>query len=225
VNQNVATTVFKDILHAQLGLSYTNTRKSLGAVDHEKGLRWDLAASSDHANSETFNKVGVGLDFGLALPWKHSSLWFYNAAGSASGNKVNPLASFYFGGFKNNYVDDNEVKRYREPYSMPGFEIDALNGRSFFKSVVELNLPPKRFRAFGSPGLFASWLRPAFFVAGLWTDPSVGENRDFTSAGFQLDVDFTVGHRHSMTLSAGFAAGFEDGDRQDDEIMFSLKIL
>jgi hypothetical protein len=36
---------------------------------------------------------------------------------------------------------------------------------------------------------------------------------------------FTLGHRHSMTLSAGYAAGFRKSEKVDDEIMISLKIL
>jgi hypothetical protein len=77
----------------------------------------------------------------------------------------------------------------------------------------------------GTPGLFLSWVRPAVFVAGLVTDPGQRFERTFTSAGFQLDLQFTLGHRHSMTLSAGYAAGFRSGDKVDDEIMISLKIL
>ena len=38
-------------------------------------------------------------------------------------------AKFYFGGFGNNYVDDGEVKRYREFGSFPGFEIDEVGGQ------------------------------------------------------------------------------------------------
>jgi hypothetical protein len=224
-NQNVPTLFFEDILHGQLELNYTDTRKSLGAVDHEKGWRWDIVATADHANNETIPKLRLGLDFGFALPWKHSSIWFYNAAGSANGNRLNTLTNYYFGGFGNNWVDDDEVKRYRKFYSMPGFEIDAISARDFVKSVAEWNLPPIRFRSVGTPGLFLSWVRPAIFVAGLWTDPGEQFDRTFTSAGFQLDMRFTLGHRHSMTLSAGYAAGFRKSEKVDDEIMISLKIL
>jgi hypothetical protein len=223
-NQNVPL-FFEDLLSGQVELNYTNTRKSLGAVDHEKGWRWDVVARADHANSDTIPKLRLGLDFGFALPWKHSSIWFYNSAGTAHGKRLNTLTNYYFGGFGNNYVDDGSVKRYREFHSMPGFEIDRISARDFVKSVVEWNLPPLRFRSLGKPGLFLSWIRPAVFVAGLWTDPTNEFDRTFTSAGVQLDLRFTLGHRHSMTLSAGYAAGFRKGEKQADEIMVSLKIL
>lgn len=224
-NQNVDLFFIEDILHAEVELNYTNTRKSLGSVDHEKGWRWDVVAIADHANSDTIPKLRLGLDFGFALPWKHSSIWFYNSAGVADGNRLNRLTYYYFGGFGNNYVDDGSVKRYRKFYSMPGFEIDAIRAKNFVKSVAEWNLPPIRFRSVGKPGFFLRWIRPAVFFTGLWTDPGKDYDRTFTSAGFQLDLRFTIGHRHSMTLSAGYAAGFRKGEKQDDEIMVSLKIL
>ena len=101
----------------------------------------------------------------------------------------------------------------------------AISARDFAKSVAEFNFPPIRFRSMGTPGLFLSWIRPAVFFAGLWTDPSENFDRTFTSAGVQLDLRFTLGHRHSMTLSAGYAAGFRKSEKLDDEFMISLKIL
>ncbi len=224
-NQNVPTFFYEDILHGQLELNYSHTRQSMGAVDHEKGWRWDVVASADHANSDTIPKLRAGLDFGFALPWKHSSIWFYNSGGIADGDRLNTLTNYYFGGFGNNYVDDGEVKRYRMFYSMPGFEIDAISARNFVKSVAEWNLPPIRFESLGTPGFFLSWIRPAIFVAGLIADPGEDFERTFTSAGIQFDLHFTVVHRLPMTLSVGYAAGFRKGTKQDDEIMFSLKIL
>jgi len=224
-NQNVPTLLFEDILHGKVELNYTNTRSSLGAVDHEKGWRWDIVATADHANNQTIPKLRLGLDFGFALPWKHSSIWLYNAAGTANGDRANTLRNYYFGGFGNNYVDDGEVKRYRKFYAMPGFEIDAISAGNFARSVLEWNLPPLRFKSVGTPGFFLRWVRPAVFVAVLLTDPGARSERTFTSAGFQLDLHFTLGHRHAMTLSAGYAAGFNGGEKQGDEIMISLKIL
>jgi hypothetical protein len=224
-NQNVSTFIFEDILTAVVGLDYTNTRKSLGAVDHEKGHRWDLSFKLDNARGENFPKLRAGLDFGFALPWKHSSIWFYNAAGYADGNRFNPLTNYYFGGFGNNYVDDGEVKRYREYYSMPGWEIGEVSAREFLKTVVEWNLPPMRFRGVGTPSFFLKHLRPAVFFGALLADPGKAYERTVTSAGIQVDLEFTLAHRLPMTLSIGYARGYESGHKHDDEWMISLKIL
>jgi hypothetical protein len=166
-----------------------------------------------------------GFDFGFALPWKHSSIWFYNAAGTSNGNRSDPLGNFYVGGFGNNYVDDGEVKRYRQYDSLPGFEIDEVAATDFVKSVAEWNFPPVRFREVGTPGFFLSHIRPAVFVAHLIADPGEAFERSLTSAGLQLDLGFTIAHRLPMTFSVGYAAGFESGNKLDDEWMVSLKIL
>ena len=122
-------------------------------------------------------------------------------------------------------MDDGAVKRYRQYDSFPGVEIDALSGKTFYKSVLEWNLPPKRFREAGSPSLFLKHARPALFVSGLVTDPGKGYERTFTNIGFQVDFEFTMIHRLPMVFSVGYATGYESGDKVDDEWMFSLKIL
>lgn len=224
-NQNIPTLFINEILSADVGLHFTNTRKSVGAVDHEKGYRWDISLTADQSEFATSMKPHVGLDFGFALPWKHSSIWFYNAAGSSDGNPLDPLGNFYFGGFGNNYVDNRDEKRYREYYSLPGFEIDEINATDFVKSTFEWNLPPLRFREVGSPSLFLKHIRPAIFFGGLRTDIGKASERTVTTLGAQLDLEFTLAHRLPMILSIGYAAGYEHGTRHGDEWMVSLKLL
>ena len=224
-NQNVPTAGFEDLLAFRSGLHYTDTWKSIGAVDHEKGWRWDAVLTVDDTDFETVTQARLGLDFGLALPWRHSSLWLYSAAGVSDGSRDNPLGNFYFGSFGNNYVDDGEVKRYREFYSLPGIEIDALAATDFVKSVLEWNLPPWRFREVGKPGFFLGHVRSALFAGHVIADPGEAFERNVSTVGAQVDLSFTLGHRLPMTLSIGYAVGVEDGSRLDDEVMLSLKIL
>jgi hypothetical protein len=224
-NQNVPTR-FEELLSAKAELNYTHMRKSQGAVDHEKGFRWDLVGYADFADDELVPLIRAGFDFGFALPWKHSSIWLYNAAGKADGDRENTLANWYFGGFGNNYVDDGEVKRYREFYSLPGFEIDGISAQDFIKSVLELNLPAIRFEEVGIPSFYLQHLRTALFAAALTTD--IGDRQyeeTYSSFGLQVDLFFTMIHRLPMTLSVGYARGYRDGKKFDDEIMVSLKIL
>jgi hypothetical protein len=125
----------------------------------------------------------------------------------------------------NNYVDDGEVKRYRDYDSLPGVEIDELAASDFVKSVLEWNLPPWRFREVGTPGLFLSHVRSALFAGHVVADPGESFERGVTTAGLQLDLAFTLGHRLPMTLSLGYAVSRENGGRLGDEVMLSLKIL
>ena len=208
-------------------LDYSNVKGSLGAVDDEKGYKWQIGTSVNHVNADVIPKVVAGFDFGFALPWKHSSIWLRNSAGGAFGEPLDVFSNFYFGGFGNNYVDRSSVKRYRDPISMPGFEINALPGRNFHRAMLEWNLPPVRFTRVGTPGFYLSWARPAIFFNALTTNFDDSASRQkVQSAGIQVDFRFTILSRLNMTLSAGYAKGFGNSLVPDDEeFMLSLKIL
>ena len=167
----------------------------------------------------------MGLGLGVARQWKHDSIWLYTGAGESDGDPTDPLGNFYFGGFGNNYVDNRDEKRYREYYSMPAFDIDEISGTNFVKSTLEWNLPPIRFREVGSPSFFLKHIRPAVFLSGLRTDVGKATERTVSTLGAQLDLEFTLAHRLPMTLSVGYATGYEHGERLSDEWMISLKIL
>jgi len=218
-------TQFDSLFTGGVSLHYTDTQKSLGSVDHERGYEWDLAAGIDHANGDSFPSVRVGFNGGLPLPFDNSSAWIYTAAGTVGGGEDSPLSSFYMGSFGNNYVDDREVKRYRQFDSLPGFDINEIDARSFVRGLAEVNLPPARFSEIGVPALYLSSVRPAAFAGALYAEPSMGPPRNFQTVGAQLDFNFTVAHRLPMTLSVGYAQGFEDGERQGDEFLISLKIM
>ena len=158
--QDIAAT-FDELVSASVGVEYSNVNKSLGAVDDEKGWRWSAHVGGNLVDGDTIPYVYGTLDFGVALPWHNSSIWLLNAAGAADGDKNNSFANFFFGGFQNNWVDYQDVKRYREPFTMPGFDINELGGQTFAKSILEWNLPPFRFRSAGTPGFYASYMRPA----------------------------------------------------------------
>jgi hypothetical protein len=211
---------------ASVALHYRHPRASVGHVDDEAGYLWSVGAHVYETEGEFTPSLLARFDAGLPLPLGHSSLWLRTAGGIASGDIDDPLANAYFGGFRNNYVDSGEPKRYREPLSMPGFEIDALNGRSFGKAMLEWNLPPLRFDGLGSPGFFGKWLRPAVFATGLVTNPDRDEERvEAFNVGLQLDLNLQVLHRLPMMLSVGYARGFEGDGQGEDEFMLSLKVL
>jgi hypothetical protein len=223
--QNVASTT-DTLFSAQAKLSYKNLRGSMGKVDDEKGVRFELIAALDAAAGRGFPKLLGDFDLGHALGIPHSSLFLRSAAGYAWGKRDDPLASFYFGGFGNNYVDHLAEKRYRQWYAFPGRELNEVPGKSFAKTTLEWNLPPVRFRRAGSPGFYLSWARPALFVSGLATDfedPSL--RRTQADVGAQLDLSMTMLSGLDLMLSVGHAVAFEPGRAAHQETMVSLKLL
>ena len=224
--QNIPVT-FDEMTAFSAILEFSHIRKSLGAVDGEKGFNWALGTSTSFVDGDTIPKFLGNFDFGFALPWKHSSIWLRNAAGVAFGEVDDEFANFFFGGFGNNYVDSGIIKRYREFYAMPGFELNRVPGRNFHRAMLEWNLPPIRFKRVGTPGFFMSWARPSIFVTSLMTNlDDSALKQEVTNAGIQVDFRFTILSRLNMTLSLGYARGFGNGAILDDEeFMASLKVL
>ena len=211
---------------AEAGLHFTDVRKSRGAVEAVKGVTAEAVASVNFAHGDAIPQVRGGADFGFALPLGNASLWLRNAAGFSGGDRDDPYANFFFGGFGNNYVDSRNEKRYREYYAFPGFELNEIRGRSFSRHMVEANLPPYFFESIGTPAFHLNYLRSALFASALWTDPgrSAGRAR-YGNAGAQVDLRFSVLHWHHVTLSAGYAVGYRGSKRAGDEWMLSLKVM
>jgi hypothetical protein len=222
--QNVQTP-FTRLGTADIGLKYTDVRRSLGAVDDEKGVTWGALVHASDTQGVISPQLRGGVDFGIPLA-AHSSLWFRTAGGVAHGDRDNPVVNFYFGAFGNNYVDDGPIKRYREYYSLPGFKINEIAARSFLRELVEWNAPPVVFESVGSPGFYLTWLRPSVFAAALVAEPGNSTLRtDYASVGAQGDLRFTIMHRYEMTLSVGYAEGYRGSRRAGNEWMISLKII
>lgn len=216
----------ENIFSTEAGLRYTNTRNSLGGVDHEKGVAWRVIGGTDHALGETFPHIAAGIDYGVPLPWGNSSAWVYMHGGLVGGPPESPLGAFYLGSFRNNYFDNRPEKRYRELESFPGFAIDQIAARKFAKVTGEVNLPPVRFAEVGTPAFFLTYARPAIFGGSMLVDSPLGQSYRLHDVGAQLDFAFTVAMRLPMVFSVGLARGFGDKDIDGKtEWMASLKIM
>jgi hypothetical protein len=223
--QGVPVTTDK-LLSAEARLRDRFARHSLGYVDEEKGYIWEAGVREDVAGGKGYFGGWADLDLGFGLPLRHSAVWLRSSAGLSPGDVSEPYSNFYFGGFRNNWVDHRDEKRYREAYAFPGVAINEISGRNYARSMIEWNLPPLRFRRVGTPSFYATWLRPAVFATVLATNlDDSGRRRTLGNVGGQLDLRFTLLSHLDMTLSAGYAVAFEDGFKPRDEVMVSLKVL
>jgi hypothetical protein len=217
------------LLTSEVGLTSVDARRSPGAVDAETGHSWSLKVHTYSAPGEFIPSISGTFDVGFPLPLDHSSIWLRTGAAASAGARANPLSNFYLGGFNNNYVDsgaNGSPQRYRGLLSMPGFEIDALQGKSVAKAMLEWCIPPMRFEALGTPGFYVSWARPELFATALETDfnnPSLRQRA--YDVGGQLDFQLHVMHRWPMMLSAGLARGFAGGGFATTEFMLSLQVF
>jgi hypothetical protein len=223
--QNIAVNV--DTLYSvDAKLLFSDIRNSLGSVDDETGSRSSVVVQGRVVDGTMVPRLYATYDRSLATPLAHSSIWLRSAGGFSPADRAQPFANFFFGGFGNNYVDHGDEKRYREYYSFPGLDLNAIGGRNFLKSTVEWNLPPWRFSRLGTPGFYATWLRPAIFAGGLATNLDLSSTRHIVpDVGGQLDLRLTCLSELDMTLSVGGAVSFERGVGPRHEAMVSLKIL
>jgi hypothetical protein len=208
-------------------LAYTSLRRSLGAVDDELGTTWDLSVRGNAVSGTVFPRVSLEAAKGLLLPLDHSSLWFRAAGGAAlSGNRTNPFANFFFGGFGNNWVDHRDIQQFRNTASFPGIDINSVGGADYGRAQVQWVLPPLRFRHVGIPSCYLKWADLSLFTTGLVTDVrDAARRRTLLGAGAQLDIRLiTLSHLES-TVSTGFAVAAERGGPAHSQFMFSFKIM
>jgi hypothetical protein len=223
--QNIATS-FDNFYTLNGKLNYSSLLRTLGAVEFEKGIKTGLYSSNTYVNSTIFPRLYATLDYGFLLPILHSSIWLRGSAGKSFGDRSNPFANFYFGGFGNNWVDYQEARRYREYYSFPGVEINEIGGTNFGKLLAEWVLPPLKFRRFGIPSLYFNWAQLMLFTSGIATNvDSSPDKRAFANVGAQVDFKLVMFSLLESTFSFGYAVAVEQDQRLSKELMFSLKIL
>ncbi len=223
--QNIAAS-FDKAFYFNAGFNHQNLARPLGAVEAERGIRFQVHSENSISNAKFFPHLYTALDHGFMLPIPHSSLWLRGSAGYAYGDRDNSFANFYFGGFGNNWIDHLSYQRFREYESFPGVELNSIGGTNFGKLLAEWTLPPLRFRRLGLPTLYCRWARLALFSAGIVTNvDSAPVRREVFDFGGQLDFNIVLFSNLNSTFSLGYAAAFEARQRLAKEFMISLKIL
>ena len=110
------------------------------------------------------------------------------------------------------------MRRYRDFYSFPGLDLNAVGGINFGRLTAEWTLPPIRFRRVGVPSLYTNWARVALFSSALRT------GQTFYDLGAQIDFSLVMFSNLESTFSVGYANAMQKG-RDSHEVMVSLKLL
>jgi len=221
--QNVRSNV-SQLFMADLSINYSELRRSLGAVEPERGFEYKLTLHNDYAGNANFLKAYGNANFGWLLPIRNSSVWMRLFAGKSFGDDASPFNYFYFGGFGNNYLDNNSVQRYREMYSMPGAEINSIAANEFAKATFEWNLPPLRLRKFGFLPAYITYSRLSLFSSALVNDFSrINDGAVVASLGAQVDFELSLFYLLKTHLSFGYAQAYNKWSKPSNEFMISLK--
>jgi len=146
--------------------------------------------------------------------------------GVSLGDRSSALSHFYFGGFRNNWVDWQPAEQYRKSMAFPGVEIDDIQAYHYVKNMGELNLKPIRLRNVGFSWLYPTFVKTSLFTSHLLTDydkPNLARN--IFNFGAQLDVQLVLFSYMKTTWSAGYAIKTERDKTNQHQVMLSLKLL
>ncbi len=237
-------------------LSYSFVKNSIGAVDDEKGITAGLEASTAYTAGQIYPSLVGNLDLGIPLPINHTSVWLRSAFGKSFADELNPFTRYGFAAFGNNYIDSWNAKQYRGTYAFPGLTYSDkryIESRDFGKLMVDLILPPIRYKKLGFFNLFANWTQASVFTSVLYSQDfypdggghpknaqyifdipnPLGVSSDdpiwtdvFVNFGAQIDTRIVLFSLLPSTISIGVARAYDmvSGDSYD-EFMISLKLL
>jgi hypothetical protein len=224
--QNIATPI-KNFQAFSASAGIEKLRKTLGAVDHEKGFSWDIDATGFFAGGEVFPSIQSNQSIGMLVPiMRNTSFWIRNSIGQSLGDRNSALSNFYFGGFRNNYVDWQPSEQYRKTTAFPGAQIDEIQAYNYIKTMGELNLKPIRLRNVGLTWGYPTYIKSSLFATHLITDPTQSVfTRNIFNFGTQVDIQLVMFSYLKTTWSAGYAVMVENGKENKGQLMFSVKLL
>ena len=215
---------------ASIYRKWSKTRTSLGGVMKEQGYQLGIEGYGYLAGGRFYPSIEASGDFGTLLPIdRNTSFWLRTAAGHNFGDEESVFGTTYFGGFRNNYVDNRNAFQYRTTLAMPGTDIDAIPAHTFAKATAELNLRPIRLNDFGALFCYPTWIQCSLFGTGLSTWIPYSTHKMYYSTGIQLTTELVFLNYLKTTLSLGYGhlfapEGFQNG-RHGNEFMISLKLL
>ena len=210
---------------------WSKMRTSLGGVMKEQGYELGIEGYGYLAGGRFYPSVEASGNFGTLVPFdRNTSFWLRTAAGHNFGDAESVFGTTYFGGFRNNYVDNRDAFQYRTTLAMPGAAIDAIPAHSFAKATAELNLRPLRLNNFGTLFCYPTWIQCSFFGTGLSVWNPNSSHKMYYSTGIQLTTELVFLNYLKTTLSIGYGhlfapSGFVGGRRGNNEFMISLKLL
>lgn len=203
-------------------------RGTIGAIEAEQGYRFYASGYTYFADSRLFPSIDISGDLGFLLPvGQHNSFWLKGAAGQAFGDSSSALGNSYFGGFRNNYVDNGDINRYRTASAFPGARIDQIAAHTYAKLTGEVDFSPIRFNNFGALQCYPNYIQLCLFGHDLMTDWWGSEKlnkANYISAGAQMNIQMVFFTHMKTTLSLGYARAWGNGLNQG-EFMVSLKLL
>jgi WD40 repeat protein len=224
--QNIESPI-KNFQAASLSASVEKLRKTLGGVDDETGFKWELDGTGIYAGGDFYPTIQSNQSIGMLVPvMRNTSFWIRNSIGQSFGNSESAMSHFYFGGFRNNYVDWQASEQYRKTMAFPGAQIDEIKAYNYIKTMGELNLRPIRLRNVGTGWLYPTYIKSSIFSTHIITNLNKAElTRNIFNFGGQIDIQLVLFSYLKTTWSVGYAVMTEQKKDTKGQLMLSVKLL
>ncbi len=214
-----------DFLTFETSINSKNTRRAIGSVENEHGSEWSITFTALGQNPQRPQVAG-----GFHAAWGNFSTWLrpHNilhvklAGGYLKADGEVAMGRFYLGGFGNQYLENKEVKQYREALHFPGVPEYSLATERFAKLLVENNLPPLRSDAIRLGPHALSHVDASMFAQALLTD--TGSTNAWTNLGAQVNLVFKHWFNLESTVSVGVAQAWQANGKSSEWFM-SFKLL
>lgn len=208
-------------------LNYRNLRKTLGSSDFESGndFNWTVTLYGTEFDQPevAVNTYAELSNFNMWL-WKHNVLHVKIAGGYLWYNENLVQSKFYFGGFGNRPVDNDEVKQFRRIFRFPGISIYSLDVEKFGKLLLENDFPPIRLSDWLMLDQFVNHIDFEVYSQGLITESYLGNY--LVDIGAQMDIRLKHWYNLESTFSAGIAKAWVLPNGMTDwEWFLSIKLL
>lgn len=205
---------------ADIFVDMNKKKTSIGGITPERGYGLSAEAYTYLADGKLFPSIDLQGELGFPIPIGiHNSFWMKGALGQSFGDSSSSLGNSYFGGFRNNYVDNGAINRFSSLKAMPGARIDQIKAHRYAKMTGEIDLCPIRFQDLGLLQCYPNYMQFCLFGNGLMTD-----NGKYLSAGVQMNIQMVIFTYMKTTLSFGYARAWGNNLNQG-EFLISLKLL
>lgn len=227
INDNLVQVSQPDFAVLATNLNSKNLRKTIGSSDSEFGddINWTISLYGTEFDQLQFaaNTFAELSNYRTWL-WSHNVLHVKIAAGYLWDNENIVQSKFYFGGFGNRAVDNDEVRQYRRIFRFPGISIYSLASDEFGKLMLENDFPPIRVSDWLLFEQFVNHFDFSVYSEGLITRSDMGNY--WIDIGAQMDVKLKHWYNLESTFSAGIAKAWALPNGINDwEWFLSIKLL
>ena len=225
VNDNLVRVREPDFAVFVTSINSRSIRRSIGSSDFEKGTDLNFTYT---LYGTKFDNPEVAMNSYLEFSNYTTWLWNHNvfhvkvAGGFVKSNNDLVQADFYFGGFGNRGLDNDEIKQFRRVFRFPGIPIYSVFTDKFVKLVLENDLPPLRVSGFELMNQYLNHIDFSLYSQSMIIKSDIGNY--WIDLGAQIDYKIKHWFNLESTFSMGIAKAWSD-KMNDWEWFLSLKLL